>query len=221
MNLEYNSNREKLTISEYGRHVQNLVQHAMTIEDAIQRQLFVEMIINLMYQIVPSARQSREVTERLWNHVLRIADYKLDVTPPEDIVIVTKEKRRKPDMLAYPKTNLKHRSYGYYVEQLIEKGKEAEDEESRKAFANVIGSYMKMATRNWGHEQSVNDEVIKNDLRRISDKVLSLDESDQLDYLGDQSQMVPRRKKTTHKSLSYSNQQNKKKRRKPKKRYTN
>jgi hypothetical protein len=222
MNLEYNSNREKLTISEYGRHVQNLVQYAMTIEDDVQRQLFVEMIINLMYQIVPSStRQSREVTERLWNHVLRIADYKLDVTPPEDLVIVTKEKRRKPIMLEYPKRNLKHRSYGFYVQELIEKGKEAKDEESRKAFANVIGSYMKMATRNWGHEQSVNDEVIKNDLRRISDKVLSLTEGEQLDYLGDQSQMVPRRKKPTHKSLSYSNQQNKKKRRKPKKRYTN
>jgi len=220
MNLEYNSNREPLTISEYGRHVQHLVEYAMTIEDAVQRQLFVEMIINLMYQIVPASRQSREVTERLWNHVMRIADYKLDVNPPDDIVIVTKEKRRKPIKLDYPKRNVKHRSYGFYVQQLIEKAKEAEDEESRKAFGNVIGSYMKMATRNWGHEQVVNDEVIKNDLRRISDKVLNLGEGETLDYLGDQSQAIVRRKKT-HKAMSYSQHAAKKKGRKRKKRFTN
>ena len=215
MNMEYNSRREPLIISEYGRHVQNLVEYALTIEDKEQRQLFVEMIVNLMYQIVPNARQSRELTERLWNHVLRIADYKLDVKAPDDVVIVTKEKRQKPLKLGYPKRDLKFRNYGFYVEQLIEKAKEEKDEEKRKAYGNVIGSYMKMATRNWGHEQAVNDEVIKNDLRRISDNNLSLDEKDPLDYLGDQSQM---RRKKTHKALS-SHQQGKKKNRKRKKRY--
>jgi len=74
---------------------------------------------------------------------------------------------------------------------------------------------MKMATRNWGHEQMVNDEVIKNDLRRISGNALDLDEETTLDYLGDQSQF---RRKKTHKALS-SQQQSKKKNRKRKKKY--
>ena len=33
MELEYNSSRNKLVISEYGRHIQKLVEHAMTLKD--------------------------------------------------------------------------------------------------------------------------------------------------------------------------------------------
>ena len=33
MELEYNSSRNKLVISEYGRHIQKLVEHAMTLAD--------------------------------------------------------------------------------------------------------------------------------------------------------------------------------------------
>lgn len=216
LNMEYNSRREPLMISEYGRHVENLIKFAITIEDKQQRQLFVEMIVNLMYQLVPGNKQSREVAERLWNHVFRIADYQLDVKAPDDITIVTKEKRHKPEKLQYPKTDMKFRNYGFYVQQLIDKAKEEKDPEKRKMFANVIGSYMKMATRNWGHEQAVNDEVIKNDLRRISAKALDLGEETNLDYLGDQTHMIPRKKKS-HKALSQN--QSKKKNRKRKKRY--
>ena len=216
MNMEYNSHREPLIISEYGRHVQSLVEFAVTIEDREQRQLFVEMIVNLMYQIVPSSKQSREVTERLWNHVMRIADYKLDVAVPDDILIVTKEKRQKARKLAYPKTDLKYRNYGYYVQQLIDIAKAEKDDEKRMGYGNVIGSYMKMAARNWGHEQLMNDDVIKNDLRRISGKAIDVPEDVALDYLGDQSNFVKRKK--THKALS-TLQNAKKKRSKRKKRF--
>lgn len=205
MNLEYNSHRENLIIPEYGRHIQKLVEHAVTVEDREQRQLMVEMIVNMMYQIIPSARPSKEVSERLWNHVIRISDYKLDVTPPEDIVIVTKEDRQKPHQLKYPKTDPKYRHYGYHVQQLIEKASTVEDPEKRKVFANAIGSYMKMAARTWSHEQFVNDEMIKNDLRTISGKKLDLSEETNLDYLGNIQHVQPHKKKG-HKSQSQSQQ---------------
>lgn len=223
MNLEYNSHREPLIIPEYGRHIQKLVEFAVTIKDKDQRQIFVDMIINMMYQIMPSARPGREVAERLWNHIMRIADYKLDVDAPEDIVIVTKEKRQKPHQLKYPKTDPKYKHYGYHVQQLIEKASSVDDPEKRKVFANAIGSYMKMAARTWSHEQNVNDEVIKNDLRVISHKRLDLADDAGLDYLGN-IQHVQRHKKT-HKSLNQSQQQmgkkNKNRKRNFKRKYSN
>jgi len=224
MNLEYNSHREPLIISEYGRHVQKLIEYATTIEDNEQRQLFVDMIVNLMYQILLSARPSREVAERLWNHVMRIADYKLDVKPPDDIVIVTKEKREKPHQLKYPKTDPKYKHYGYHVQQLIEKASLVDDPEKRKAFANVIGSYMKVAARTWSHEQYVSDEMIKNDLRTMSGKQLDLGEDAPLNFLGN-IQDIQRRKKP-HKSLSSSQQRSGKRssnsrKRNQKRKYTN
>lgn len=224
MNLEYNSHREALIIPEYGRHVQKLVEHAITITDDEQRQLFVDMIIHMMYQIIPSARPSKEVSERLWNHIMRIADYKLNVNPPEDIIIVTKEKRQKAHQLKYPKADPKYRHYGYHVQQLIEKASALEDPEKRKGFANVIGSYMKMAARTWSHEQFVNDEMIKNDLRTISNKQLDLGEESTLDYLGN-IQHVPQHRKKSHKALSPSQQhagkKNKNRKRNFKRKYTN
>jgi len=222
MNLEYNSLREPLIIPEYGRHVQKLVEYAITIKDDEQRQIFVDMIINMMYQILPSARPSKEVAERLWNHIMRIADYKLEVAPPEDIVIVTKEKRQKAHQLKYPKTDPKYKHYGYHVQQLIEKASTLDDPEKREAFANAIGSYMKMAARTWSHEQNVNDEIIKNDLRAISNKRLDLSDDASLDYLGN-IQHVQHRKKQ-HKALSPSQQhagKNKNRKRNHKRKYTN
>ena len=43
--IEYNSQKEHLTISEYGRKVQNLVKYAKTIENDEERQHFAEAII--------------------------------------------------------------------------------------------------------------------------------------------------------------------------------
>lgn len=222
MNMEYNSHREPLIIPEYGRHIQKLVEFAVTIKDDMQRQIFVDMIINMMYQILPSARPGREVAERLWNHIMRIADYKLNVNPPDDVVIVTKEKRQKPHQLKYPKTDPKYKHYGYHVQQLIEKASAIDDPEKRQLFANAIGSYMKMATRTWGHEQAVNDEVIKNDLRMISNKRLDLADDAGLDYLGN-IQHMQRRNKKQHKALGQPQHGGKKNknRKRNKRKYTN
>lgn len=206
-----------MTVPEYGRHVQNMVQYALTIEDQVQRQLFAEMIINIMYQLTPGTKPSREANERLWNHLFRIADYKLDVTPPEDIVIVTKEKRAKPPQLKYPVSNSKYRHYGSYVQKLIEKAGTIEEGEKRNVYANAIGSYMKLASRTWGHDQHVIDEVIKNDLRVMSQKRLDLSDDTALDYLGN-IQHIPKKKKG-HKALMQSQHNGKKKNRKRNNKY--
>ena len=36
-----------------------------------------------------------------------------------------------------------------------------EDDDKREVFVNIIGSYMKMAYKNWNKEHYVNDEIIK------------------------------------------------------------
>ncbi len=211
INMEYNSHREPLIISEYGRHIQKLIEFAVTIENKEERQTFAEMIVELMSQVIPPVKPSKEVTERLWNHLFRIADYKLEVEPPESIVIVTKEKRKKAVKLDYPNTDPKYRHYGYYVQQLVDKASQIEDEAKRKSFAVAIGSYMKMAMRTWSHEQYINDEMIKNDLRTLSEKKLDLDDRAALDY--NLAGGPVQRKKKVHKALSPSMKKAKKRKR--------
>ena len=45
--MEYNSQKDTLIISEYGRNVQNLINYAKTVEDKELRQNYAERIVAL------------------------------------------------------------------------------------------------------------------------------------------------------------------------------
>ena len=51
--MTYNTQEDHMIIAEYGRHIQNLVNHCKAIEDDKKRQSFAEQIIDLMYQMNP------------------------------------------------------------------------------------------------------------------------------------------------------------------------
>ncbi|MDX1476484.1 MAG: DUF4290 domain-containing protein [Saprospiraceae bacterium] len=182
--FEYNSNREKLLIPEYGRHVQKMLEHARTIEDKEQRQMFVELVVRLMEQMQSSnSRPTKELTDKLWNHAFMIGGYELDVEAPEDVTIVKHQGYVRPPKLEYPYHESKYRHYGYNVQQLIEKAKKMEDEEKRTKFMTAIASYMKLAYKTWNRDHYVNDEVIKSDLKRMSGGELVIAEETPLDFL--------------------------------------
>lgn len=174
--LEYNSSRENLTISEYGRHVQKLIKHAKTIEDKEERQAFVESVIDLMHQMNPQNKNVAEYRLRLWRHLFRIADYDIDVTPPEEVSTSRPEERTDKVRMKYPQSEFRYRHYGNTIQLMIEKAKVMEDEEMKKAFTGVIASYMKLAYRTWNREHYVNDEIIKGDLVKLSKGELKLDD---------------------------------------------
>lgn len=183
MNLEYNSQRKKLIIPEYGRNVQKLLAYAKTIEDKEQRQLFVEMVVELMEQMQAGSKPSKELTDKLWNHAFIIGNYELDVEAPDDVEIVPSTARQHPPKLPYPNRESRYRHYGYNVQQLIDKAVGIEDEKKRELMAVAIASYMKLAYRTWNKEHYVNDESIKQDLKSMSKGKLDLDDSIQLDFL--------------------------------------
>lgn len=175
--LEYNSSRENLTISEYGRHVQKLIKHAKTIEDKVERQAFVEAVIDLMHQMNPQNKNVVEYRLRLWRHLFRIADYDIDVTPPMEVSTSRPEAKSDAVRMHYPQSEFRFRHYGHTIQLMIEKAKEMEDEDMKKAFTEVIASYMKLAYRTWNREHYVNDEIIKGDLVKLSKGALQLDEN--------------------------------------------
>lgn len=181
--MEYNSSRVGLTMGEYGRHIQKMIDHARTIEDRETRQFFMEMVVILMGQILPSAKPSPELTNKLWNHAFQIAEYDIDVTPPEGVEIVKHVGYERPPKLPYPTANNKFRHYGVNVQKLIAKAAAEEDKEKQELFANAIGSYMKLAYKTWSPQHYMNDESIKGDIKTISEGNLDLPEGMALDFL--------------------------------------
>lgn len=166
--LEYNSERENLIISEHGRHVQKLINHALTIEDRAKRQSFVESVVNLMHQMNPQTKNVAEYKERLWKHAFRISNYKLDVDAPEGVLITPPDEDTRESKLGYPKMEKRFRHYGRNVQELVRKALTMEPGEKRDGFVEIIGSYMKLAYRTWNREHYVNDEIIMGDLRALS-----------------------------------------------------
>ena len=63
----------------------------------------------------------------------------------------------------------------------------------RDAFAQIIGSYMKMAYKNWNREHYVSDDMIKNDLLKMSNGQLAIDEGVQFATVEDSPHQSQRR----------------------------
>lgn len=199
-NMEYNSQKEPMIISEYGRNVQNLINYAKTVEDKELRQKYAERIVALMYQMNPQNRNINNYRAKLWSHLLQIANYEIDVDAPEDSIL-SKEGSIKPERLEYPKIAKRYRHYGRNVMDLIAKAVELEDGPKKDAFAETIARYMKLAYRTWNREHYVSDELIMEDLAKISNGKLKLASNANLDIGKDERE----NKKYTHRKGSSSN----------------
>lgn len=169
---EYNSTRDKLHLKEYGRHVQKIIANCMTMKDDEQRNRFAREIVTLMGQINPQLRNQEDFRHKLWDHLYAISDYKLKVDAPFELSS-KEDVMKKPERLSYPQSEIKHRHYGKYMEQLVAQAIETDNPEKREWLMSLIGNFMKLVYQNWSKE-SINDEIVKNDLRTISDGQLQL-----------------------------------------------
>jgi hypothetical protein len=165
-NMEYNTTRNHLTIKEYGRHIQKMVEYVLTIEDREKRQKNAYALIELMGFLNPHLKNVEDFRHKLWDHLFLISDFKLDVDSPYPVP--TKEiLRAKPDKLSYPKRHPKYNHLGKNIEIVIDKALHEEDAEKRQGFANAIAYYMKLTYSNW-HKELVHDDNIQSELSAIT-----------------------------------------------------
>ena len=183
LDIEYNSQAENLIIPEHGRHVQGLIKHCKTIKDDKERQQFAEQVVNLMHQMNPQNKNVQEYRNRLWKHFFRIADFDIDVKPPEGLVVEPETVEENDISVAYPKFDSRFRHYGHNVKSLIEKAILMEDGPIKDGFVETIAGFMKMAYKNWNKEHYVSDEIVLEDLKAMSKGQLVLSENASLDTL--------------------------------------
>ena len=212
--FDYNSQRDNLIIPEYGRHVQRMIDYIKTVADKEERQAYIETVVELMLQIFPQTKNIDDYRDKVWKHIFRIADYDLDVIPPDGISIKKPDEQSRPEIINYPKTDTKYRHYGNNVQHLIDKAATMEDNEIRDEFIKTIGAYMKLAYKNWNKEHFANDEIIKQDIYNMSKGKLKIDSSVSLDHLTNPSTGGNRRrKKGSSQSSGSSNKKSYKSRR--------
>jgi hypothetical protein len=172
--MEYNTTRDKLIISEYGRNVQKLVRQAIKIEDREMRNKFTKVIIQIMGQMNPAVRDSGDFKHKLWDHLHIIANFKLDVDAPYPPP--TKESlQAKPGKIKYSDNNIKYKMYGSNISRIIEKAATFDDGPEKDALVHAIANHLKKSYLNWNRE-SVDDDQIFEHLKVLSSGKLELNE---------------------------------------------
>ena len=198
--MEYNTQQRKLSLPEYGRSVQNMVDYALTIEDRAERQRCANTIVNIMGGMFPYLRDAEDSNRKLWDHLAIMADFKLDIDYP--VEIVKKESLRiKPDRIPYSQNHIHYRHYGRYVQEMIQTAINYPEGEEKILYLELIANQMKKDYLNWNND-GVEDQKIFDDLYELSGGKIKISATDF--HLLEQRVLMPRRRQANN------NQQKKK-----------
>jgi len=172
--MDYNTQREKLILPEYGRNIQKMIDHAITIKDKEGRNLAANTIISVMGNLNPHLRENRDFKHKLWDHLHFISDFNLDIDSPFEAP-EREEFEKKPDPLPYPSGVIRYKHYGKIVEGLIEKALKIENEDDKNDYVRFIANHMKLSHITW-NKDGVPDEVIFKALKELSNGQLKVKE---------------------------------------------
>lgn len=176
--MKYNTHRPLLLISEYGRNIQQMVEEAVMIEDRETRNLAAKTIINLMATVSPAGKEEEGFYHKLWDHLHLMAKFELDVDSPypKPDTEVLKFKPNKPD---YPRRKMRFAHYGNIIESFIRFASSLDAGEEKDRYTEIIANMMKKAYLNHNRD-SVNDEMIKDQLKDLSKGELQFKETHKL-----------------------------------------
>ena len=179
---DYNTSREMLKLREFGRNIQKLAQYLKTIESKEERSKYAEALVELMKQIVPSAKSNQESNQILWDELHILTDYDLDVESPYPKPEPHADS--KPERIGYSSGDIKFRHYGHNIELMIEMAKKIEDKEEQEAAVFSIARLMKSFHITWNNETPGND-VIATSIDALSggELKLNLEKAEELELL--------------------------------------
>lgn len=171
--LDYNTQREKLIMPEYGREVQSMIDYAVTLEDRDERQRCANAIVAIMERMFPQTAGTPDLEHKLWNHLAIMSGFRLDIDYPCDISQAGKI-AEKPAPVEYPMKKIPVKHYGYMMFELFDKLKTMEDGPERDELIRITANQMKRNLRQWSNG-SADDEKVASDLAAYTGGRVQLD----------------------------------------------
>ncbi len=178
--MEYNTQLPHLQIPEYGRNIQIMIDHCITIEDRDERNRCARAIIQIMGQLNPHLRDIADFTHKLWDHLFVISKFKLDVDSPyprPNAETFT----TKPKTVPYPANKIRYKHYGKTIERIIDVAKTYEEGAEKRELSRLIANHLKKSYVNW-NKDSVTDDVIFKQFREMTNNELIIDENSALTH---------------------------------------
>ncbi len=172
--MQYNTQQKTMALPEYGRSIQRMVDHALTIQDPAERQRCANTIISIMGNMFPHLRDVPDFKHKLWDHLAIMSNFKLDIKYPFEIIkqdnLVTK-----PERIPYSLTRIRYRHYGRTLEVLVKKACELPEGDEKDNLVAMICNHMKKDYMAW-NKDTVEDHKIAEDLMEFSEGRLRMDE---------------------------------------------
>lgn len=204
MQLTYNTQQEQIKLTEYGRGVQEMVEHLKLEKDRDKRNVLAHTVFKVMINLNPEIKNQANYEQTVWDHMHEIAGYELDIDN-EFPVPQPAAKAVKPEHLGYKDVLSKYRYYGRNLIDMIDGAKEMEEGDLKKMYINYIASFMVNSSKAWNEEDLTPTQVIQH-LADLSNGKLQIS-ADSLDI----------HLETIVKKPSYSNNNNRNKNNKNKK----
>ena len=179
--LDYNTEREKLDMPEYGRNVLKMVELMKCITDREKRTRQARAIIKVMEILNPQVRSLDNYDHKLWDHLYMIAGYDLDVDSPYPAP-VEEEMKTRPVPIPMKGENIKATHYGRNIEKIIGLLCEEPESEIKTEMIRSLAIYMRQQYLIW-NKDSVSDETIFKDIEKLSDHRLKVPEGIKLNQI--------------------------------------
>lgn len=182
--IAYNTSLPKLEMREYGRHIQQLVNHCINIPEREERTKFAYSIVRVMLDLFPELQGEDIESRKVWDHINLMADFKLDIDFPCD-VLTAAEIRPQPEKIPYARKSDRFRVYGMNLVRMIKEISNMEGGVEKDRLIFLIANQMKklLVTEN---AESATDRRVFNDIREITGGGIDIDpESYKLnEYIG-------------------------------------
>ncbi|MDR1886629.1 MAG: DUF4290 domain-containing protein [Prevotellaceae bacterium] len=164
--MDYNTQRKKLALPEYGRYVHKMVDWVTTIEDRDERNRQIRAVIVVMGGMNPHLRDVNDFKHKLWDHVHLMSDFKINIDSP--FPIPTRESFNTPiHTIPYASEPIKIRHYGRNIQMMINRIVNAEDSEIKAKSLFMLANHMKKSYVTWNKE-TVSDDIIFRDIEHLS-----------------------------------------------------
>lgn len=170
--MDYNTQRPQLQMSEYGRVIQKLVTHCVSIADRDERLRCAQGIIRIMAGMTEPTGDKEDFRTKLWNHLAAISNYELDIDYP--VKIERRQDNTNREAIPYPQKKIARRHYGAIVEEFAHAIVNIEDRKKCETLGLLLANHMKRDLSNWSVD-SMSDEKVISDIASYTDGKVSLD----------------------------------------------
>ena len=170
--MEYNTQRKKIVTKEYGRNIQRMIEYVQSIQDRDLRNQQARAAINAMASLSNGSKKTADFWQKLWDEIFVIADFQLDIDSPFPIP-EKKEIEAKPNLIPYPKNQIKFPPYGKNIEVIIHSLADEPDSPQKDLCVEQLATQLKGLYLKYNRD-SVNDDLIRKHLDILSEGKLKL-----------------------------------------------